>query len=153
MTRERIAFIIAPLTTPITFVIALVGLDFNWDFYDMFETMLMMAIFCIPVAYVVALVFGLPLYIIFKQHKLINILTLTIGAAFVANLPLLLLFLYGAYEGEYHKLLSILPGLSLIGAVVGLTFWIILNINHITKRLKPQGKKSPCSDAQKSRAV
>jgi len=142
VTKERIAFILAPLTTPITFVMTLVGTDFNWDFLDLFETILMMAIFCIPVAYVIAFAFGLPLYIFFKKYDLINFYTLTIGAIFVANLPLILLWLFGAYESETHKLLKIAPVMSIIGFVVGFTFWAILNFPH---------NKSPQADADKLR--
>lgn len=130
MNKERAAFIVAPLTTPITFVTFLVGRDFNWDFFDLAETILMMAVFCIPVAYVIAFAFGLPLYLFFKKRDLINIFTLSIGAIFVANLPLLLLWLVGVYAGETHKLVNIIPGISFIGFVVGLTFWAILNSPH-----------------------
>ena len=135
MTSEKIAFYIAPLTVPFTFVSGISGFDMQYGIVDYLSNVMLLAIFSLPVAFIIELVVGLPIYLFFKKAGLINIITLFLGGILVSCAPLLVLWLTGVYDGEEHKLITTASLFAFIGAVVGFTFWLVLNFRHITSLL------------------
>jgi len=133
MTSEKMALILAPITVPFTFVSGISGFDMQRGLLDYLEIVMLIAIFSLPVAYTVEIAIGVPIYLLFKKAGLVNFFTLVLGGVLVASVPLVLLWGFGVYNGEEHKLVSIAPIFSFIGAVVGFVFWLVLNFRHITK--------------------
>jgi len=132
MTNEKMAFYVAPVTVPFTFVSGISGFDMQFGILDYLSNVMLIAIFSLPIAYIVELIIGLPIYLFFKKAGLINIATLFLGGILVSSSPLFILWLTGSYSGEEHKLVTMAPLFAFIGAIVGFTFWLALNFRHIT---------------------
>jgi hypothetical protein len=134
MTREKLALWIAPLAVPFAFVGGISGFDMSFGIVDYLETVLFIAVFSLPIAYLIELFVGIPAYLVFKKLGFINFFTIVLGGAFVASSPLALMWLLGVYDGEEQKLASTAPLFLFIGAVTGFTFWAVLNSGHITRK-------------------
>ncbi len=134
MKSEKLAFYVAPLAVPFAFLLGISGFDMQYGILDYLSNLLLIAFFSLPIAYIIELVVGLPIYLLFKKLGLINFTTLFLGSIVVSCSPLLLLWLVGAYDGEEYKLAATLPVFAFIGAVTGLTFWLTLNLHHIMRR-------------------
>jgi hypothetical protein len=121
--RELAALIIAPPLAPVVLVTVMAFPNYMGDY---FQSIQIVALFGIPIAYLIALCLGLPLYFFAKDHRWVNFWSLSLGGAVVADLPALLtlLFLYDTWEaGRDWKL----HGTFLItGFVVGAVFWSVL---------------------------
>lgn len=124
--RELVALIIAPPVAPVVFttVIGFPGLLQGMSGY--FGSVLIVALFGVPIAYFIALCIGLPLYFLARDRHWVNFWSLSLGGAVVADMPALitLMFLFDTWEaGREWKL----HGTFIItGFVVGAVYWAVL---------------------------
>lgn len=128
--NERAAMYIAPPLAPVVWTTVLVfpGFFQGMGMTGFWEAVAVVAIFGIPVAYVMALCFGLPLYIMARNHCWANFWSLSFGAAAIAMLPTLvtLLFMYDSWEaGRDWKVHGLF---AFTGFVVGAAFWCIVRL-------------------------
>lgn len=95
---EKAAMYIAPPLAPIVWAMILIGFPDHMP-SDYFGTIFVISVFGTPIAYVIALCVGLPLYLLFRKQRWVNFWSLSIGGAFVAALPTLLtlIFLYDSW--------------------------------------------------------
>jgi len=121
--RELAALIIAPPLAPVVFVTVM---DFPNYMGDYFQSIKIVALLGIPIAYLIALCLGLPLYYFAKDRSWVSFWSLSLYGAVIADLSALLtlLFLYGTWEAGRDWRLH---GTFLItGFVVGAVFWSVL---------------------------
>ena len=121
---ELAALVIAPPLAPVFLVMIITFPHYGGS--DFFSTMQLITLFGAPIAYLLALCIGLPLYWWAKDHCWVNFWSLSLGGAFIAALPTLitLLFLYDTWEaGREWKLHAVL---GITGFFVGAVFWAIL---------------------------
>jgi len=76
------------------------------------------------VAYAFVVIFGIPLYFIFRKFKLINYWTLSIGGAAIAAVPLVLMgFTEGIKKVQENGMTYL--AFAVCGFVVGSIFYLI----------------------------
>lgn len=122
---EKAGMYIAPALAPVVWTVILIGFP-NEIPSDYFGSIFIVSLFGIPVAYVMALCLGLPLYLLFRKNRWVNFWSLSIGGAFVAALPTLLtlLILYDSWAaGRDWKLHGLFAA---TGFIVGTVFWAVL---------------------------
>ncbi len=122
---EKIAFAIAPLVTPLAFVIGISGLGMEYGIVDFFETVLMIAVFSLPVAYLITYTLGLIAYKTFKKKNLINPMTLIFGSIAIANIPPIIIWLLGGYEQKIESLINTIQLFSFIGLSIAIVFFLL----------------------------
>ena len=130
--------VIAPLAAPvmILLIILVTGEDLRGSLYeyglnDVQEMLGITGIFLTlgaPIAYAVMVLVGLPFYFIARKFGYINFWSITLGSAFVAILPILLMFAprgFILYEDTEKSSLMFYLAFALCGYVVGLLFWFV----------------------------
>ncbi len=127
---EKVAFATAPLVTPLAFVIGITGLQMKYGIVDFFETVLLIAVFSLPVAYLITYTLGLIAYKTFKKKNLINPMTLIFGSIAIANTPLIIIWLLGGYEQKIESLINSMQLFSFIGLSIALVFLLLSKQCH-----------------------
>lgn len=121
--NERAAFYISPLLAPVVWTAVLCYPDLSFGIGDFVSTVAIVGILGIPLAYLMALCIGWPLYIAAKKINAANYLCLSLGGTVVGALPTLvmLLFMYDSWpagrEWKVHGVFAV------TGFVVGSVFW------------------------------
>lgn len=135
-----LGFLLAPLVAPIVFTVIILivakysglGVDTKcslgniWYCLDGF-----IIVFCLgaPIAYIVAILLGLPAYYFFYRKKWINSFNVIIGSGIVAILPLLIAYIPALLQnnGEEMGTIVFLTFLLIFicGISVGIVFWLI----------------------------
>ena len=129
MTKKRqvLGIVAAPIAAPIVFTVALSAQYFiaeGWS--DFFDTLILIMVFGVPIAYLVAIFFGLPLFKLFQKLGWINFWSVTVGGGVVAVFPLLLLYISNADIFPFSiKDAKAFGLLFFCGLVVGAVFWLI----------------------------
>ena len=59
---EKLAFYITPITVPFSFVSGISGFDMQYGILDYLSSVLIIAVFSLPIAYIMELVVVLPIY-------------------------------------------------------------------------------------------
>ena len=137
--RELTALVIAPPLAPVVMVTVMAFPNYMGDYL---ATMQIVALFGIPIAYLIALCLGLPLYFLAQKYRRVNFWSLSIGGAIVADLPALLtlLFLYDTWgAGRDWKLHGTF---GITGFVVGAVFWSVLRFLPHNLSFKRDCRKS-----------
>jgi len=128
-------FIIAPLFGPVAavFLILLFGNnpDYHFELHSFIKEipgiLFLFLLFGAPIAYLVAGLVGIPLFLVCRRYKLINVWSVTLGGAVTAVLPLLILHLYHGhmYEDPAKSAADLYLFISGCGFIVGIVFWLI----------------------------
>jgi hypothetical protein len=152
--------VIAPLVAPLMMlvIILVVGEDLRGPSYvyglndaiEIFGIAGMFLILGAPIAYAITGAIGLPLYFIASKFGFINIWIVTIGAAFVAILPILVLSApqgFVLYEDPEKSSLLFYFAFALCGFVVGLVFWFVSGLNKLSAHNNQLNKDAPQSGA------
>ena len=132
------ACMVAPLIAPLAglLIIMVVGEDLRGPAYqvgaynvaELFGVAGMFVVLGAPIAYAVMFAFGLPLYFLARKFDSINFWSVTFGSAFVAVIPILLLFAQKGlvvYEDPAKSSLLFYLAFAIIGYLVGLVFWFV----------------------------
>lgn len=98
--------------------------------------MLIIGLFGLPVVYVIEFFLGYRFYRLFMKKKILNIFTVTGGSIVLANIPTFFISIFSAFVPSKHSVLDILSLFSFIGFTVGLTFWILLNLEKIKQGMQ-----------------
>ena len=121
-------------------IILLIGADLRGETYpaglinmkELFGIVGMFLVLGAPIAYAVMLVFGLPVFYLTRRFTRINFWSITLGAAFVAVIPVLLFaapnFLSLYADAEKSSLLFYLA-FAVCGYSVGLVFWFVSGLH------------------------
>ena len=123
--KERTGLIIAPAIAP-----AILTVFMGWPHggNGLLEAILVMSIFGIPIAYVVALCIGLPMYWFAKSQGWVNVYTITLGGSFTAAFPMLVLLAFNYSTWDAGKNWRIHATLAATGFIVGFIYWAILKL-------------------------
>ncbi len=136
MITENKALGLAPLITPFAFALYAFYADipgFNMDdgiltFIGLFMGLLVASL---PVAYIYMFFIGGRLYGILKRKRRVNIVTLTLGSVFIADIPML--FIWPLAEEGFYLTLQLF---SFVGFMIGLSFWFLLNFDRLHEKFK-----------------
>ena len=121
-------------------IIMMVGEDlrgsaYQYGFHDAVELLGVIGLSLIvggPIAYGIMIAIGLPFYFIARKLGLLNLWSITFGAAVVAIFPLLLMSASNGFvlykEPEKSSFLLYLA-VALCGYVVGLVFWYVSGLH------------------------
>lgn len=133
---------IAPLTAPLMMllIILIVGEDLRGPSYkyglnDAQELLGIIGMFIVlgaPIAYAVMVVVGLPFYFLAKKLGFINIWSVTIGSAFVAIFPILLMSApngFLLYTEPDKSSFLFYSAFALCGYVSGFVFWFVSRLH------------------------
>lgn len=131
MTTEDRAFILAPLATPFAFVLGAYFLNMQ---FGIFSSMLFITVFGLPIVYTIEFFLGYRFYRLLLKKKKLNILTVIIGCVLLANIPTLFIWMFSGFGSQEIPVATIFYLFSFVGVVIALTFWILLNIRHITNK-------------------
>lgn len=124
--NERAGFFIAPPLAPVVWTAVIAATGPFQGISDYFGSVLIVAVLGVPVAYFMAVLLGLPLYLAARRLGRVTLVSCALGGAFVAALPTLiaLLVLYRSWEAgrdwRVHGLFAF------TGLVVGAVFWVVL---------------------------
>ena len=135
--RERIALRVARLAAPIVFTIVVGFPGILKGMSGFIEVLLVVAVFGIPIAYIVEAIFGLPVFLLARKYQLVNFWSLSFGGAVVAMLPLFVLRLLNS-DSTAQTETSSWPAFAVLGAcgfAVGLLFWLVAYYRPHNNRL------------------
>ena len=152
--------VIAPLAAPLMMLLIIMvtgedlrGPSYEYEFKDaqeMFGIIGMFLVLGAPIAYAIMAVAGLPFYFITKKLGFISFWSITLGSAFVAILPILLmsapngLILYNDPEKSSFLFYS---AFALCGYVVGLVFWFVSGLHKQSAHNNQLNQDAPKSGA------
>ena len=141
MTRENRAFILAPLVMPFAFAFfaymtGVSGFDMKSGFADYAGALIAVIIFGLPVVYLFEFFIGYRFYRLLLKKNRINVVSLTIGGMLIADIPMFMIVAFSGFSSESYSLSTALPLFSFVGFMIGLTFWFLLNQDHIIKTLR-----------------
>jgi hypothetical protein len=133
--NERAAFLIAPPLAPVVWTTVLVYPYFQGDFWG---GVFVVAVFGVPIAYLVALFLGLPLYILAKHRGWANFLSISIGGTAIGLVPTLFMLMppYGRLETARDWRVG--GAFALAGFIVGAIFWCIARYWPYNNSFKPK---------------
>ena len=130
--------VLAPLAAPLMMLLItllaaddLRGPSYKYNFNDIKEIFGFVGVFLVlgaPIAYAITIVVGLPFYLIIKKLNYINFWSITLGSAFVAIFPILLMSVkkgFTLYDDPEESSLLFYLAFALCGYAVGLTFWYV----------------------------
>lgn len=128
MTNEDRAFVFAPLMMPFAFLsYALLtdmsGFNLENGLLSYIGSVLIVVIFGIPVVYLYEFFIAYRFYRLLLKKKRVNVFSLSVGGAFIANIPIFMVMPFSGYEA----IATTFQLFSFIGFMVGLTFWYLLN--------------------------
>lgn len=141
MTNENRAFILAPLMMPFAFLsyaffADIPGFNMQDGFIDYLGSALIIVIIGIPIVYLYEFFIGYRFYRLLLKKNRINIFSLSIGGALIADIPLFMIMPFSWLSSEPGDLLMPLQLFSFVGFMIGLTFWFLLNFDRIRKNTK-----------------
>lgn len=136
MTSEDRAFILAPLAMPFACVAGYLGFDFSAGLLNYLSSVLIIGLYGLPVVYVIEFFLGYRFYRLFLKRKILNIFTITGGSIVLANIPTFFISIFSMYVPSKHSVLDVLGLFSFIGLTVGLTFWLLLNLEKIKRGMQ-----------------
>jgi len=124
MNKRRVfGIIVAPITAPLVFIFFLTGkvaLPMDMDSLSIVMT------FGLPIAYLVAILFGLPLLKIVEKFGLVNFWSVTIGGGIAAVLPVLMIYTLNATLFSLtEKDINVFGVMFACGLVAGFVFWLV----------------------------
>ena len=138
--RIAAGFIIAPLFGPISavFLMVIFGNNPNYHFEfqsfmnEIFGILFLFLLFGAPIAYLVTGLFGVPLFMLFREYKLLNIWSISLGGAVTPLLPLSIMHLFNGrmYEDPSKSAADLYLFLSVCGLIVGIAFWLISGLGN-----------------------
>ena len=145
--------VLAPLAAPLMMLLItlfagndLRGSSYDYGSNDIQEIIGIAGMYLVigaPLAYAITIVFGLPFYLIIKKRSYINFWSITLGSAFVAIFPLLLISAkngFTLYDDSEKNSLLLYLAFALCGYAVGLTFWYVSGLyKQITHNPTLQG--------------
>jgi len=137
MTNEDRAFILAPLIMPFAFLTFafftdMSGFNLEDGLMSYLGSVLIVVVFGIPVVYLYEFFIAYRFYRLLLKKKRVNIFSLSIGGAFIANIPIFMVMPFSGYDA----ISTTFELFSFIGFVVGLTFWYLLNFYGKRKSTK-----------------
>lgn len=141
MTNENRALILSPLMMPFAFLsyaffADISGFNMQDGFLDYLGSALIIVIIGIPIVYLYEFFIGYRFYRLLLKKNRINIFTLSLGGALIADLPILMMMPFSWLSSEQTDLLSPLKLFSFVGFMIGLTFWFLLNLDRIRNKTK-----------------
>jgi len=139
-------------------IIMVVGEDlrepsYEYSLEDAIEMLGIVGLFLVlgaPIAYAITVFFGLPLYFISNRLGLINLWSVTFGAAFASVLPILLMSVqrgFVLYDDPGKSSLFFYLAFALCGFVVGLVFWFVSGLYKEAAHNNRLSKDAPKSGA------
>lgn len=136
--RFLLGCVVAPLAAPLTMLMIMMataedlrGPSYKYAFDDVVESFGIAGIFLFlgaPIAYAVTILIGLPSFFLAKKLGFINFYTVTIGSAFVAIFPIVLMSApngFTLYDDPEKSSFLFYISIALCGLVVGLVFWFM----------------------------
>ncbi|MDH3280310.1 MAG: hypothetical protein OEQ18_04175 [Gammaproteobacteria bacterium] len=142
--------LVAPLAAPVMMllIILVVGEDLRGPSYkyglndakEMFGIFGMFIIFGAPIAWAITAVVGMPIYFIAQRLGYINFWSISLGAAFVAILPLLVMSApnsFVLYQEPEKSSFLFYSAVALCGYVVGSVFWFVSGLHKQYAHNKP----------------
>ena len=135
MTKAVKGFLIAPFVPCIVFVFVAAGFGiisvlFTRKWSDLLAAPLVLVgsfywlFFALPVSYFFSLLFGIPMYLIFKKVNLVSLKAYLIGSSVAGTLSGLFPVLYFTSDSSW-ALFWIIGG-CIFGAIAGYSFWTIV---------------------------
>jgi len=147
--RLLLGCIVAPLAAPLVLLLIIMvsgedlrGPSYEYGFNDFMEIFGLAGMFLVlgaPIAYVIALVIGLPFYFITERINYINFWSITFGSAFVSIVPILIMSApngFVLYEDPEKSSILFYLAISACGYVVGMVFWFISGLHEHTAHNK-----------------
>ena len=138
--RIGTGFIIAPLFGPISavFLMLLFGNNPNYHFElksfmsEIFGILYLFLLFGAPIAYLVTVLVGIPLFMLCRKYKLLNIWSISLGGAVAPLLPLSIMHLFNGsmYEDSSKSAADLYLFISVCGLIVGMVFWLISGLGN-----------------------
>lgn len=117
-------FLIAPLAGPLVFIFApFFALGFSEGTSGFLGGAIAILLFGVPISYLVALFLGAPILLIFKSKGWINFWSVSIGAGFVAIIPLVFMRIAGGHLGPND--FGMFAFIFASGLLPGILFWAI----------------------------
>lgn len=128
MTREDRAFVLAPLMMPFAFLtyaffLDLSGFNMQDGFWDYLGTVIIIIVGGLPVVYLYEFFIAYRFYRLLLKKKKVNIVSLTLGGAFIADIPILMVMPFSGFD----EISAVFQLFTFVGFMVGLTFWYLLN--------------------------
>ena len=113
VTERRVlaAFLVAPLVVPIVFS-ASAFVPFHWR--DYFTTLLVMAFYVLPAAYLFEILLGIPAWVIFRVCHLRSVVAFAVGGAVIGLLVDIIMKMPSKTVGEWN-----LDDILYVGAALG----------------------------------
>ena len=128
----------SPLVGPLClfFIVVIAGEDlrgppFIYDISELFELFGIAGLFLVfgaPLAYVITLLIGIPVYLVATKLSHVNFWPITIGAAFIAIFPVLVATIsegFSLYGDPNKSSIPVYLSLAISGYLVGVVFWFI----------------------------
>lgn len=138
--RIASGFIIAPLFGPISaaFLMALFDRNpsYHFDFQnfmsEIFGILYLFLLFGAPIAYLVTGLIGIPLFLLSRKYRLLNIWSISLGGAVAPLLPLSIMHLYNGYmyDDPSKSAVDLYLFISVCGLIVGVVFWFISGLRN-----------------------
>lgn len=131
MKNENRALGLAPLILPFAFcfyayIADIPGFNLDEGLLKFIGLFLAITLIGLPVAYIYEFFIGFRFYQLLVKKQRVNLLTLTLGGVFVADIPMLLIWPLAGGEGAISFALTV-QLFSFVGFMIGLNFWLILN--------------------------
>ena len=128
---ENKAIGLAPLITPFAFALYAFFADisgFNMDngLFAYIKLLIGLILASIPVAYIYMFFIAGRFFGMLKRRKQVNIFTLTLGAVFVADIPMLIIWPF-TNDNSFYLSLQLF---SFVGFMVGLNCWFLMNLDR-----------------------
>ena len=139
MTNEDRAFLFAPLAMPVALVVYTLvadvpGFDFQSGIMSYIGLILAITIVGLPIVYTFEFFVGYRFYRLFLKKKRINLFTLIMGGVILADLPMIMIWLFGGFSSEEISISTAFPLFTFVGFSIGLAFWFLLNPDRFKKR-------------------
>ena len=140
MKNENRALAFAPLIMPFAFTgyasfAGISGFNMQEGLLTFFLLFLGTIVAGLPVAYLYEFFIGMRFYQLLAKKNRVNIVTLTLGGVFVADIPMLLIWPLANGEGSVSFAVTV-QLFSFVGFMVGLNFWVLLSFESLRDRVK-----------------
>lgn len=124
--RHLLGIIIAPIAAPLVFAFFL-SMPAPMDSHgDTFDSLMILMAFGVPIAYLVTIFFGLPIFMIFERFGWMNFWSVSLGGGIVAVVPLFMLYLLNGEIFSFSSNDAEVYGVIFVcGLIVGIIFWFL----------------------------
>jgi hypothetical protein len=138
MNAENRALIFAPLMMPFAFIFYafftdVPGFNMETGILNFIASVVTVVIVGLPVVYLYEFFIGYRFYQLLVKKNRVNIFSLTLGAVIIADIPMFMILLAGG--GGEDSLSTALQLFSFVGFMIGLTFWVLLNLDELRQKI------------------